>query len=118
MEINAIYVKKTKEILYSRSGHDFRRSEDGKCFVDGGFNYFRWGGVAENVILIQLDSDKLLKQIIYYDFLYKNNNAEDFKEGYYGRFQLREGSSKEFYKELIVKGFKKVWKHHMKESVK
>jgi hypothetical protein len=33
-----------KDILFSWSGHDFKKCWCGKTFVDGGFDYLRWGG--------------------------------------------------------------------------
>jgi len=113
MIINGIYSKSTKEILYSRSRNDFRESEDGNCFVDGGFDYFRMGGNFENFIEVELDPEILLKQILYYDWNYGNKNAENFKNGYCGRFKLSEKSSKSFYGKLITKGFEEVWKSHI-----
>lgn len=102
MTIKGIFVKATKEILYSRAKHDFRQSSDGKCFVDGGLDYFRVGGKPEDYILIELGGDKLLEQILAYDYAYGNRNANNFPQGYCGRFEVVGSSNPKFYKELVL----------------
>ena len=100
--INAIYVKSTHEILYSRSNYDFRYSEDKSVFVDGGNDYFRYGGDIDNIVVVKLNVVKLLSQILHYDFVYGNDNAELNPYGYHGKFKLDKYSNKIFFRELIV----------------
>lgn len=102
MKIKAIFYKPTKEILYSRATHDCRWSSDGKVSVDGGFEYFKFAGDLENVIMIEIDSDLLLRQILYYDWNFHNSNANKFKEGYHGRFQITDRSDLDFFRRLVV----------------
>ncbi len=59
-KIDALKTRKG-EIIYSRYRHDYRESKDGGCFVDGGFDYFRWGGDDGKHILLKLDRDKLVE---------------------------------------------------------
>jgi len=61
------------------------------------------------MIQIELDPIVLLWQILSYDYRFKNENADQWKEGYYGKFVLTSKSNPVFYKRLIVKGFDEVW---------
>ena len=102
MIIKAIFVIATNEILYSRSRNDFRTSSNGKCSVDSGFDMFRVVGNPLDYILINLDGDKLLEFILDMDWGYGNSNAEDYKEGFHGRFLIKPNSNRDFYKELVI----------------
>lgn len=108
MNIPAIYCLSTNEILYSRSGHDYRESSDKKCAIDGGFeNYTRVIGDSKDYISIQLNGDVLLKHILVMDYNYQNSNVKDYPQGYCGRFKLLRNSNKTFYARL-VKDFDKI----------
>lgn len=100
--INAVYCKTTNEILYSRSRHDCRRSEDGKISIDGGFDYIKINGDLDNIIPLRLRSHVLLEQILYYDWGSGNINAKVYPNGYHGRFKITSNSNSKFYKKLIV----------------
>lgn len=102
MILNAIFCKSTKEILYSRSQHDYISSSDKSVSVDGGFSYMRVIGDHNNYISMQLDGDVLLEMILSYDFAYCNYNADKFPKGYYGRFEIVENSNPVFYKKLVM----------------
>lgn len=45
---NAIRCKHCGEIIESRHTHDFKACKCGRCFVDGGLEYLRWGGEPED----------------------------------------------------------------------
>ena len=111
--VHAVYVKCCKEIIYSRHNHDFRSCSCREVSVDGSYNNSDFMIVIfkepDSYIKIELDSNVLLQSIMYYDWAYKNKNADKWKEGYYGKFQLNDGSNKQFYERLIVKGFNEVW---------
>jgi len=110
MKINAIYVKDTFEILYSRSRRDYRESSNKQCAVDGGLEYFKVNFKDESdIIFIELDGDVLLSQILEYDYKYGNSNADLFPNGFCGRFVLYDSSNAYFYMKLITKGFNEVW---------
>ena len=100
--IQAIFVKSTNEILYSRHVHDNRRSSDGLNAIDGGMIYSRLSGGMDNVVLVELKTKVLLEQILSYDYLYGNHSASEFLKGYHGRFEITENSNLEFFKRLIV----------------
>lgn len=107
MIISAIYCKNTREILYSRATHDFRSSSDKSCFIDGGFEYCRIGGDADDYITLELNGDYLLKQILSTDWNYGASNTKDYPYGFHGRFVLSEKSNRSFYSKLI-RNFKSV----------
>lgn len=103
MDINAVYVKKTKEILYSRSRNDFRWCEYNRVGVNGGLEYFKVVGDPDEYIEIHLDGDVLLKHILIYDDVFGNKNVPSkYKDGYHGRYQLNEYSSLDFFSELVI----------------
>lgn len=105
--MNAIFVKSTKEILFSRHRHDCRVSSDNSATIDGGMEYTKVSGDPSNIIHLKLRKKALLKQIFYYDYAYKNNLSKEYPEGYYGRYVITESSNIDFYKEL-VKNFKDI----------
>lgn len=102
MKINAIYAKSTKEILYSRSEHDFRESKDKTCAIDGGPVHTRIIGNELSHIKLMLDGDYLLKSILHFDYMHENRNASEYTKGYHGKFQIEANSNLEFYKKLII----------------
>lgn len=98
--IEAIYVKSTNEILYSRSRHDFRESSDKSVFIDGGRDYSRIGGSFDNFVKLKLNPYELLNMILVLDYAFKNINAKDYKEGYHGILHCERFSS-HFLAELV-----------------
>lgn len=44
MKIIGLRCDKCGDIIYSTDRHDFKRCKCGGCFVDGGRDYFRYGG--------------------------------------------------------------------------
>jgi hypothetical protein len=94
----AIFCKHCKNIIYSRSRHDYRSCDCGKCSIDGGFSYSRFIGNEEDYIILEIDEKEMLIYIMYYDYQYGNKNAKNFPDGYYGKFIIREGSNPYFYK--------------------
>lgn len=43
MQVNAIQCSHCNDIIYSRARHDFHYCSCGSCFIDGGFDYTRYG---------------------------------------------------------------------------
>lgn len=43
MQVNALQCVDCGDIIYSRARHDFHHCSCGKVFVDGGFDYLRYG---------------------------------------------------------------------------
>lgn len=53
-QIKALLYHKTGEIIFSRARHDYRTTKDGKCFIDGGFDYARCGGFDCEIVPIEI----------------------------------------------------------------
>jgi len=104
--MRGIFVKSTKEILYLRCDDEKVLSKDKTVKFS---KYYTKTTIPNNIVFVELSENKLLSQILYYDWWLKNSNAKSFKGGYYGKFQLNDGSNEQFYKELIVEGFDEVW---------
>lgn len=100
--MKALYCKKCHNIIYSRANHDYRSCDCKSIAIDACGD--RFIGDFDNYTVIELSDTKLLSQILYYDWNYKNNNAKDFPDGYCGKFVLTEKSNKFFYDLLIVGG--------------
>lgn len=61
MKLKAIQCHNCKDIIYSRVRHDFRTCSCRSAFVDGGFDYFRYGslkGKGFSILDIEVDVDK------------------------------------------------------------
>lgn len=99
MKINAVFCKDCHNIIYSRHRLDYRKCDCGKCFIDGGFEYTRTS-LNDEAVHIQLDSDVVVEQILNYDYLLGAKNV--IEEGCHGKYVIREGSYKKFYRDLIV----------------
>jgi len=79
MKINAVYCDKCHEIIYSRSNaHDYRKCSCGNISVDGGFEYFKWSAKYNNHLVLKLRGNKLLSQILNYDYRFGNRNISLF----------------------------------------
>jgi len=101
--IQAIFVKSTNEILFSRCKNDMVTSEDGKSSIDGGRSYVKITGDLDNIVKIQLNKSVLLDQILYYDWNFGNKNVQtEYINGYYGKFKIHSTSNLLFYNELVV----------------
>lgn len=44
IKVNALQCSNCGDIIFSRAVHDFRSCTCEECFVDGGFEYFKYGG--------------------------------------------------------------------------
>jgi len=55
--VSCIQCPNCLDIIYSRANHDFRACTCGQSFVDGGFDYIRFGGV-------EFDKIKIFKKYI------------------------------------------------------
>jgi len=60
IKVNAIQCPKCKDIIYSRSRHDFRTCSCGDVSIDGGFDYTKISfiSVKPDIILIDVDATK------------------------------------------------------------
>ena len=103
MLVAAIYVRHLRKIFYSRHIHDCN-GEDG-YYIDGGREYTKViFDKPDGYVKLTLDGDVLLEQILHYDYLYKNRNAKEYPEGYYGTFEITKHSNPKFYNKLVVDG--------------
>ena len=108
MYVGAMFCKNCKEIIISRSQHDFVMCSCGKCFLDGGHlvddgNFLpRRSSYNDYGVEIDLRGDIFLGFILNMDAK-GNAKAEDFKNGYWERFNIVENSNRKFfYKKLII----------------
>ncbi len=99
--IQAIQCKHCKNIIYNRSNHDYMTCSCGKVSIDS--KGLRVIGDTRDFISLQLKKKVLLDMILHYDFTFGNRNIPDeYKNGYYGKFKIREGSNYKFFDKLIV----------------
>jgi hypothetical protein len=75
-QVKALLYHKTGEIIFSRARHDYRTTEDGKCFIDGGFEYTRSGGDLLNYDIIVIEIDQSTSE------LFNDWNTKADKYGY------------------------------------
>lgn len=79
MIVSAIQCKECKDVIYSRAHHDFHHCSCGNCFVDGGFDYFRYGANSFNSIKeIKLQLD-ITKTELYDDWNYSRDKYGTIK---------------------------------------
>lgn len=60
MKVNAIQCPKCKDVIYSRTRHDFRSCTCGEVQIDGGFDYVKisFNKVCPNTIKIDVKASK------------------------------------------------------------
>jgi hypothetical protein len=59
MKVFAVVCKICGDTIFSRARHDFRKCSCGKTFVDGGFDYIRYGGEAEEKFVeLEIDASR------------------------------------------------------------
>jgi len=101
MKINGLFCQDCGDIIYSVAVHDFKRCSCGECYVDGGFDYFKYS-LGNNTKVITIDGDVLLKFILGMDKKYGNRNIpEEYKDRYHGKFNINESSAMKFFNKLI-----------------
>ena len=84
MLVNAIKCNKCGDVIYSRAVHDFHWCSCEKCAIDGGFDYYRIIGNAEDwesitINILPNKSDDEVKKILYDDWNYKKNKYGTIK---------------------------------------
>jgi hypothetical protein len=62
MIIHGIICPKCKDFIFSRAGHDFHQCSCGDVFIDGGFDYMRYGGM-EGLVLKEIELDVTEKEL-------------------------------------------------------
>jgi len=73
MKVNAVQCPECKDIIFSRSHHDFHYCSCGYVFIDGGFDYCRFGAKDLNKVKsMQIDINATAKDL--YDDWANNKN--------------------------------------------
>lgn len=73
MTIAAIQCPECKDAIFSRAQHDFHYCSCGYCFIDGGFDYIRYGAKDLSTI-IHVDLDLPVTKEELYDDWNKSEN--------------------------------------------
>lgn len=64
LKVNAIICPKCGDTIYSRAKHDFRNCSCKGCFIDGGLDYIRMGGIkTKNVKVFKLKIEATAKEL-------------------------------------------------------
>lgn len=64
MKVNAIQCPECKDIIFSRAQHDFHYCSCGNTFIDGGFDYCRFGAKdLDKVKSMQIDVNATAKDL-------------------------------------------------------
>lgn len=63
MRVNAIRCTHCKDVVFSRSGYDFRECSCGKVAVDGGQNYLRISGEEGDFKVISIEVSQTKAQL-------------------------------------------------------
>lgn len=58
MNISGIQCQSCGDVIWSRHAHDFRRCSCEAIFIDGGREYLRCGGNAENIVMVTIVKTK------------------------------------------------------------
>ena len=58
MKVQAIKCPNCNCVIYSRTRHDYRACDCGKCAIDGGFDYIRLVGNLNPIFLLEVDATK------------------------------------------------------------
>ena len=73
MKVNAVQCPECKDIIFSRARHDFHYCSCGYVFIDGGFDYCRFGAKDLNKVKsMQIDVNATAKDL--YDDWANNKN--------------------------------------------
>lgn len=71
--VTGIICPKCGDFIYSRARHDFHWCSCKNVFVDGGFEYLRWGGRDCNGVVVEERSVRPIKETLYRDWLLEKN---------------------------------------------
>jgi len=74
MKVRAIKCKKCGDTVFSRARHDFHWCSCESIFIDGGFDYMRFGGEPENIEQVDIEIDATMGEL-YNDW---NKNIDKF----------------------------------------
>ena len=82
MKVNAIKCPVCKDIIYSRSQHDFHWCTCGNTAIDGGNEYVRISAKShfDDIVVRQIEINATKSQL-YYDWCYNKNKFGTIKGG-------------------------------------
>ena len=63
MKVKVIKCNKCGDIIFSRARHDFHHCTCKSIFVDGGFDYLRFGGNAEDIESVEIEVDATMGEL-------------------------------------------------------
>ncbi len=64
IKVQALVCPLCDDTIYSRANHDFHQCTCGAYFVDGGYEYFRWGGpTLDGVTTKEIEIDATAKEL-------------------------------------------------------
>lgn len=67
-KVKGVICPKCGDFIYSRARHDFHWCSCHNVFVDGGFEYLRWGGIDCDNVIIEERSIRPMKKTLYKDW--------------------------------------------------
>jgi len=103
MIINAVFVKTTSEVMFSRNKTDYRISLDESVSISGGWENPNIEGDMGNCVEIQLEED-FLSESFYQVTRFEEDSGfvENYLKGVYGQYVINKESNLEFFSELII----------------
>ena len=103
LKISAVQCLVCKDLVFSRTLHDYRSCSCGKVAIDGGFEYTKIVGDREHFNSLVLNGDALLKSILYYDYAYGNRNIPSDKiDGWQGIWHICKSSNRAYFNNLLI----------------
>ena len=81
MNVNALECPKCKNIIFSRASHDFRRCSCESTFIDGGFDYMRFGHDPDHGIPKSYNIELAVQRSdLYHDYNYGKDKYGCYKD--------------------------------------
>jgi len=104
MAISSSFCKVCGCLIYSRSMGDSNSCDCGNISIVGDRSGRVFFKDADNIVNMVIDGDTLLSQILHYDYMLGNRTvADEFLDGWHGKFKIRKGISMDFYERLVGK---------------
>ena len=75
--VNSLQCPKCKDVIYSRTRHDFRPCSCKTIFIDGGLDYIRVGALKEDIDINKLEVDEIEVNATAGDLYYDWNMGEE-----------------------------------------
>ena len=102
MTIPSSFCKVCGCLIYSRSIGDSHSCDCGNINLVGDKSGRVFFKDSDNIINMVIDGDTLLSQILHYDYMFGNRTvADEFLDGWHGKFKIRKGINMDFYEKLV-----------------